>query len=297
MSGDPAPIGPPFPRDSDEYLPPATVPDTPRDASVARSIPPLVPPRRRGILTAIVVVVVVAVALVAVLALAGVFAPSKSSGQGLTGSPVSYSQVAPRGTGAVQNESGGPWRPVGAVGIGLTISASGSHAGSIVSSGCNSTPAPGSPSGGTLPATPTGAAAGSVALWMFLGADSAGDVLMVAVTANASVPLVILSGACTADYSGLGTIAGALVVNSTVIAGNADGNGGSTFLSSNPGAIQTFVLFGPGLPNGGPDVPLWAADYNTCGLATTGTGTAFVALYYGASGDAYGTPMTQTVDC
>ncbi|HLM92058.1 MAG TPA: hypothetical protein VK424_08470 [Thermoplasmata archaeon] len=244
----------------------------------------------------VVVVVVVVILVVGVLAFAGVFTPSSSTGQGLTGTPVSYDQVSSAGANAVQNESGGPWRLVAAVGLGLATSASGSIAANAVVSGCTATPAPGSPSGGTLPATPTGSPAGSVALWMFIAANSPGDILIIAVTQNATVPLFILSGSCTSEFSDLGSIAGLSVVNSPLIANTTNSAGGSAFLTSHPGTLQTFILFGPGIPHA-PDMPIWGAEYNTCGLASTGTGTLFIALYDASSGSPYGSPMTQSTNC
>ena len=157
-------------------------------------------------------------------------------------------------------------------------------------------PGPGEPELGYFPATPTGSTAGSVALWMFIGANSTGANLFVAVTANASVPLFLYTGACTSEFSDLGSIAGASVVNSPYVASSTNSAGGGAFLNSHPGALQSFILFGPGIPHA-PDVPIWGAEYNTCGFATAGTGTLFIALYDATSGSPYGTPMTQSATC
>jgi len=244
-----------------------------------------------------VAVVVVVVVVVSVLALAGVFSPSRSTGQGLTGTPVSYSQVATSGASAVQSESGGPWSFVGAVGLGLTTAFSGSVAEGYVASGCTSTPAPGSPSGGTLPATPTGSPPGAVAVWMFIGTNyDTGQVLMVAVTQTATAPLFLVTGSCVADYTIAKSVNGLALVNSTSIAQDADAAGGDQFLKTYPDALQTFVLVGPGQPHT-PDVPVWAADYTTCQPGATGGGFRFLAIYNGTNGSPFGSPTNESTNC
>jgi hypothetical protein len=245
----------------------------------------------------IAAVVVIVIVVVAVLSLAGVLSPSGGSSPGLTGAPVSYDQVAPIGARGVQNESGGPWTVVGAVGLGLTTSVTGSIAASAVVNGCTATPAPGSPSGGTLPATPTGSTPGAVALWMFVGADPAtGEVLLVAADQTTSVPLFLLNGSCTGQFLELNSIAGVQVVNSTQIGVSANSAGGTTFLSQNADAIPTFVLVGSGGAHGLDD-PTWVADYTTCQPGATGSGTAFIALYNANTGSPIGSPTTQMTSC
>ncbi|MGP8072591.1 MAG: hypothetical protein ACLPZM_05630 [Thermoplasmata archaeon] len=256
---------------------------------------PIPPPPRRTLLVVIVAVVVVLL-VVGFLALTGVFTPgSGHNGQGLTEPPVSYSQVASVGADAVQGEIGGPWTLVAVEGFGLSSSASGAVVSGTLDDGCTAYPAPGAPSAGTLPATPTGSPPGTSALWMFLATNDSEDVLIVAVTWNASAPIFIISGSCTGQFTDLGSLAGLSVVNSTQVALAANGDGGSTFLADNPGAFQSFVLLGPGVD--GSDLPYWAVEYNTCGLATTGTGSQIVGVYDAENGAEVAAPTTSSVDC
>jgi len=250
---------------------------------------------RRSILIALVALVVAAIVVLGVLALLGVFSPGKSGPQGITGTPVSYGQVAVAGADGVRNVSGGPWTVTVAEGIGLTSSASGLNAASVLGPGCTANPASGSPSGATLPATPTGSTAGAVALWVFLAANSSGAILMYVVTDAADYPLYVVTGSCTSSFDSLGTIAGASVVNSTEIASSANGDGGSAFLSSHPGSTQIFVLLGTG--DNGANFPYWAVEYNTCGLASSGSGTLFIGLYDAATGILVKGPTTESVGC
>jgi hypothetical protein len=243
----------------------------------------------------VVAVVVVAIVVVAVLALAGVFKPSTAGGQGVTGTPLSYNQAAPSGTEGVQNQSGGPWTLIAAEGLGLTSSSSGTNAAGFVDSGCTGNPAPGSPSSTTLPATPTGSAAGTVAVWFFLAEDSSDQLLIYVVTQAANYPLVIVAGSCTSEFSSLASIAGLAVLNSTVVASTALSSGGSAFLASQTGALQVFVLLGAGVS--GSTVPYWAVEYDTCGLSSSGTGTVFIGLYNADTGVAVTAATTESINC
>jgi hypothetical protein len=243
----------------------------------------------------VVAVVVIAVVVVVALALAGVFSTGSGNGQGTTGTPLYYGQVATEGADGVQNESGGPWSLVAAEGFGLTTSTSGATAAGSLDNGCTANPAPGSPSTATLPATPTGSTPGAEAAWLFLATNPSGEVLLYVVTQSASYPLFLVSGSCTTDFGGLTTIAGLSVVNSTTVAGIANENGGSAFLSSNPGALVILALLGSGL--GGSQVPYWAVEYNSCGLSTSGTGTLLIAVYDAEDGSTVSGPTSEATEC
>jgi hypothetical protein len=255
---------------------------------------PTPPPKKRWWLVVVAVVVVVLVVL-AVLALAGVFTPSSRSGPGVVGVPVYYSQVASSGADVVSAQGGGPWTLVAVEGFSLSSSASGANVAGSVGSGCTATPAPGSPSSSTLPATPGGSPPGTAAAWLFLAIDPNGTMLFVVATENSSYPLMLIDGSCTSEFGDLGSLAGLTVVNSTQVATSANANGGSVFLGNNAGVLQIYGLFGSGL--GGYDNPLWAVEYNTCGLSTSGTGTVFIGLYNAVDGTLETTPGTESVSC
>lgn len=241
----------------------------------------------------------VAVVVVAALVASGVLTPSSGTGQGVTGTPLAYSQVASEGAQGILNQSptGGPilWNLVAVEGLGLTTSTSGSNAVGTVSSGCTVSPASGAPSSVTLPATPTGSPAGTAAVWIFLALGGAGDILTYVVTQEASYPLFVLSGSCLDSFDELGNLTGYPIVDSTVVAASANAEGGSAFLSSNPNSLQAYVLFGPGLS--GSTVPYWAVEYNTCGESTSGTGTVWVGIYNAESGTGVNSPLTESTSC
>jgi len=247
------------------------------------------------VVAVVVVVVVVVVALVA----SGVLTPSSSHGQGVTGTPLSYSQVASEGAQGILNQSStsGPvgWTLVAVEGLGLTTSASGSNAQATAGSGCAATPASGAPSSTILPATPTGSPSGTAAVWVFLATGSGGDLLFYVVTQAASYPLFVLSGSCTDTYDELGNLSGYSVVDSTVVAASANAAGGSAFLSSNPNSLQAYALFGPGLS--GSSVPYWAVEYNTCDFSTSGTGTIWASIYNAENGSVVTSPLTESTSC
>jgi hypothetical protein len=285
------PIASSAPTDAANLAPP---PSWPGMAPMPAPAPLPPPPPRRRIWLVVVAIVIVVLVLVAVLALAGVFSPSSNS-QGVTGAPIYYSQAASPGAATTQNESGGPWTLVAAEGVVLSASASGSNVAGSIGSGCNAAPAPGSPSSATIPATPTGSPAGAAAAWMFLAVSPSNSLLFVIVTQSSAFPLIVATGSCVSDYAKLSSIVGLTVVNSTVVANSANSAGGSAFLSSNSGALQLFGLFGPGLASY--TYPVWAVEYNSCGLSTAGSGTQFLGVYDALDGTVLISPSPEATGC
>lgn len=242
---------------------------------------------------AVVAVVVAVVVVLAVLLLAGVF--SSGGGQGGTGTPLYYTQAAPEGAGGVQNSSEGPWTLIAVEGFGISTSTSGSTAAGSLDDGCSSSPLPNTPPSATIPATPSGSTPGTEAAWIFLAENPSDQILLYVVTAAASYPLMVVTGACTSDFNMLSSLTGVTVANATEVVENANANGGSSFLAGQPNALVIIALFGAGL-EGSPN-PYWAVEYNSCGLSSSGTGTVFVALYDAVDGSVVSPPTTESTSC
>ncbi|HTT73724.1 MAG TPA: hypothetical protein VMG99_06220 [Thermoplasmata archaeon] len=250
-------------------------------------------PSRRWI--AVGAIVVVAVAVLAALAVSGVFSASSSSNG--TGPVASYDQAFPTGAATASAAPGGPWTIVAAIGLGIPSSiTSANSADTEVGSGCTFTPVAGSPSTFTIYGSPSSAAPGAVGAWVFVALNgSSGSIVMIAVSGGTGTALVVGSGsACTSEFSPLAAIDVATGVDSTTIAASFNANGGGAFLSANAGATQEFVLLGAG--SGYPAA--WAVIYSTCGLTqTSGTGNEIEGSYYASNAAPYGAVQTGTVDC
>lgn len=233
-----------------------------------------------------VAVVVAAIVVVAVLVPAHL-SPSVAPSQGVTGTPMLYSQMTGPAATAQASRPGGPWTPEAALGLGLGQGFSGT--GGLVD-GCtelweNSSTI-------TIPATPSNATAGKLSAWLLASVNGSGDVLLTIVT-EVSGPIaasngVVLQGSCTSAYTKLGAIPSS-VVDSSVVATDAESLGGSLFLSTHSGVTTLVGVLGT----------YWEVEYTTCSLLDpSGTGALFGALFYATNGTLVpGGTETTTESC
>ena len=264
----------------------------------ASAVPPLRPARVSRISpfsAAVVASSAVAVALASLFA-TGVFSLAPAGAGESVGLPVPYPTALPAAEAVSQNESGGPWTLVEAVGIRVSSSVTGPDLAVQIGSGCTMSPASGAPSSFTLVGTPASAALGQVAGWVFLAKNST-SLLLIGMNASATVPLGIVSN-CTgvAQVRALGPIENLSVVNPSIPVMSFNGAGGASFLASNVVDYQAFGLFGNSSAFYGDAV--WGIFYSTCSLtATSGASSALVAAYDAATGGALVPPTKVSMNC
>jgi len=277
--------------------PPGTIGSgTPPAPGVAPS-PVGPPPSRRKTWTVVVAAAVAVIVVVAVLALAGVFSPG-SSGSGSTGTPAPFSSAVPAAISAAQAAPGGPWTVVAAEGVAVASEVPATNESTIGGGGCTYTPVSGEPSQVSIPATPHGATAGEVSVWVFFAKNaSSNSLLFLSVLNGQATALGVVSGcAAVTDFVGLGAISASGVLDSTTVASDFNQNGGGAFLENNSWQVQLFILIGPSADTGGAAV--WDIMYSTCGLTSIGGAGAWISgFYYASSGSAVTPPAPGSGTC
>lgn len=243
-----------------------------------------------------VVVVVVAVAVVlAVLFFAGVFSPSKSSSVP-DGTPSAFSTAVAVAATEGQSAIGGPWTIVAGDGIGISNGLTQPNWEFVGSSGCTFTPIPGGSSQVTILGTPSSASPGQVATWIFFERNASQQAILLAAVNNGQAePLILVSGCSTVGtFASLGALSATADVDSTTVAASFDTSGGSSFLTSHPGATQQFIIVGGTSGNPG----AWEVTYSTCTLpATGGTGSWLSGYYYANTGNVLTSPTSGSGNC
>jgi hypothetical protein len=218
--------------------------------------------------------VLVAVGVVVALLLHAFPLPSSGGSSSVRfGTPLEYSQVIGPAEAAQAGRTGGPWTADDALGYDLSQSYTG--AGGLVTN-CTTVWENSSPV--VFPATAAGASPGSVAAWIVLSVNSTGALLLTTVTELSGAVVgsngIVVEGSCTGTFTEFGAIP-ASVVDSGVVATAALAAGGSSFLTSHPGAEGYLGLFGP----------VWDVIYTTCSpFGTSGTGEEFSAGFYATNG-------------
>jgi hypothetical protein len=239
-------------------------------------------------LVAVIGVGVVAVVVVLALLAHGIHLGSPGGGTAAVqyGEPLNYSQIVGPAQSEQAGASGGPWTPDSVLGVQLEQSASG--AGGLIT-GCTTLWENGSVE--VAPATPAGATAGAVALWMVASVNSTGAVLLTFVNDLAGTVvasnLIVVEGSCTSTFTEFGAIPSP-IVDSSVVATAAAGLGGSSFDSDYAGATQVFEVLGP----------FWAVLYTTCSFyAQGGNGEEFAATFYATNGTFLASIGPEPVSC
>jgi len=290
----------PSPADATPEIPPGAPPPSPTAPAgyPAYVPPPAPPPERRTWIVVVVVVVVVAIVVLAALFALGVFKSSSAAGPGVIGPASYYSQDISGAEAAASGTSGGPWTLVGAIGINLTSSISGPDDSALgAGGGCSYTPTAGAPSTVVLPATPSNASLGSASTWVFIGLDSAGDVLYILAAQGQITAFAVGTGSCVSDINEFGSISSISPVNASVIAASANMAGAGVFQASHPGSTLTYVLLGPGpsVASGG----VWAVEITTCSFGSTagGTGTIWIEEFDASTGGVIVGAQSTTESC
>jgi hypothetical protein len=239
------------------------------------------------VIAGVAAVVVAAVVVLAVLAYE-VRTPSSTGSSATTfGTPLKYSQIVGPAETAQASRAGAPWTPDTAVGFSVSQSSTGE--GGLVS-GCNALWENSSPI--VVPATPSGAPTGAVAMWILASVNSSGAVLLTFISDLSGTIVasnaIVVEGSCTSTFTELGAIP-TTVVDSTVVATTALGEGGSTFLSEYPGSVEGIELLGD----------FWEVVYVTCSPFTSsgGTGVILATLFYASNGTFISSVGPETAGC
>ncbi len=233
------------------------------------------------------------IAVVAALALGGVFTPAKSS----VGSTPTYSQAVSQANGVASGVSGGSWDLVLGAGI-MTTAIASENLGS--SKDCNITYSPGVTGTVTIPAAPSELTNGRASGWIFLYRNAAEEYLIVTVTnGQASEFGTIAPKQACATVFNYFSVVPSNVIDSSAVASDVAGYAGA-FLTAHPNANASYALIGGasvfGLVNFGPE---WRVNYTACpfNAAVGTTGPAFNATLNATTGAVMFEQSLPSVHC
>lgn len=245
----------------------------------------------------IAAIAVVIIVILAALLFAGVF---KSGGGGSAGmgTAVTFAQAVPVAASEGQTAVGGPWTIVAAIGIGVSSGVTQTSPATFSGSGCTYSTPSGASSVASVLGTPSNATAGAVATWVFLAKNASANVTLMVEVSNGQASLWAFVTGCSgvSTFASMGSIAAGGVVDSSAVATEFNANGGSAFLKNATSVTQFFILLGASTATSGS--AFWEVSYSTCSLlATSGTGSDLVALYYATSGSVFSGPTASQVTC
>jgi len=269
-------------------------------APMAPSAPrPLSPPPRRKLWLPVAAVVVAVGVVLAILFIAGGFNAS-SGGAARVGTPMAFSRAVPLAVDYGRGASGGPWTVVAAEGIGIAAGITQPNTKFLGSGGCTFSPVPGGTESVSLLGTPSNATPGEVATWFFFATNASLEVvLLILVSDGTTTPLVFVTGCSeVSTFTGLSSVSGSSVVDSTTVAASFDQNaGGASFLANHTSATQVFGLIGPSATPSGSSAA-WSIMYTSCGLTTAGgSGSWLQAGYDAGSGSLLVGPSAGSGPC
>ncbi len=208
------------------------------------------------------------------------------------GNGQTYSQAEATAAAAASSYSGGGWTPAIAFAFALPSATSLPTESTNFTMSCPGSWIGGEPSSIDIPATSTSAPSGASEAWfLYFGQASTSSVLMTDVLGGTATLLYFGTGGddCAA-FSVLTTVG---IVDSSVAVSVANTNGGSTFLSTYPGAIRTFEVLGGWVEFG--FYPAWNVTYDGCGVSqTSGTAPVFSAVINATNGDLISTSAGMT---
>jgi len=245
------------------------------------------PARGRWWIPVTVAVVVVVVVLAALFA-AGTYPFSRSSSGGP--SYQTFSQAESTASDGAASQSGGTWFAVFGAGVAspsplLEPSANLTQLLALVN--CTISWPNGQPANLAVPSTPTNAATGAAAFWVFGFKNVSNDLLVEIVSDGSASALFRASGAtCAGGIAYLAPFPSGVIDSPTIVA-TANLAGGTAFLAAHPNATRAWGAYG-GIQLGvlASTPPVWSVDYTTCSVPPVSgeVGLVFNATLGGTSG-------------
>jgi hypothetical protein len=258
----------------------------PTTAPAPEAVPPPRSARRRWILP-IVAVAVVAVVLVAALFAAGVlrFGPANSPPP----ADQTFSQAESQAQSGANSVPGGPWYAVFGIAVVTRVAVLEpvtSLSSDLSPLNCTFAWPNGQPANIALPATSSGAAAGTSAYWAFGLKNQSNTLLLESVSdGTASAVLTARGGTC-AEGTGYLVSFPSGFVDSPAMVSAVGAAGGTPFLAANPNATQVWVGVAGITIYGFTSSPVWEVAYTSCSLPPVEgqNGSIFNATVGGTSG-------------